>query len=114
MAGQAGVCDCRRPYWPGMDLPLRIRFPTLIWLDGVQKLFWREPSNPRLKDIVIINWTVVLKALEQCFGLIKQAGDADKLSEAGRLRIQQLKAQMALKVRNCGAKDRQPGRASGW
>jgi len=97
-----------------MDLPLRIRFPTLIWLDGVQKLFWREPSNPRLKDIVIINWAVVLKALEQCFGLIKQASDADKLSEAGRLRIQQLKAQMALKVRNCGAKDRQPGRASGW
>ena len=84
MAGQAGVCDCRRPYWPGMDLPLRIRFPTLIWLDGVQKLFWREPSNPRLKDIVIINWAVVLKALEQCFGLIKQAGDADKLSAAGR------------------------------
>ena len=97
-----------------MDLPLRIRLPTLIWLDAVYKLFWREPSNPRLKDIAIINWAVVLKALEQCFGLTKQASDADKLSEAGRLQIQQLKAQMALKLCNCGAKDRQPGRAGEW
>ena len=97
-----------------MDLPLRIRLPTLIWLDAVYKLFWREPSNPRLKGIAIINWAVVLKALEQCFGLIQQAGDADKLSEAGRLQIQQLKAQIALKLCNCVEKDRQPGRAGGW
>ena len=97
-----------------MDLPLRVRLPTLIWLDAVYKLFCRETSNARLKGIAIINWAVVLKALEQCFGLIQQAGDADKLSEAGRLQIQQLKAQMALKLRNCGAKDRQPGRARRW
>ena len=97
-----------------MDHPLRIRLPTLIWLDAVYKLFWREPSNPRLKGIAIINWAVVLKALEQCFGLIQQSGDAGKLSEAGRLQIQQLKAQIALKLRNCVAKDRQPGRAGGW
>jgi len=104
----------RRPSWPGMDLPLRSRFPKLIWLDAVDKLFWREPSNPRVKGIAIINWAVVLKALEQCFGLIQQAGDADKLREAGRLQIQQLKAQMALRLHNCGATDRQPGRAGGW
>ena len=104
----------RRPHWAGMELALFSRFPKLIWLDAVEELFWREPSNPRVKGLAILNWTIVLSALNKHFGLVQKPGDADQLSAAGRLQIQQLNTRMQLKHCTCGATDRQPRRAGGW
>ena len=103
----------RRPHWAGMELPLYSRFPKLIWLDAVEELFWREPSNPRVKGLAILNWTIVLSVLNKHFGLAQKPGDADQLSAAGRFQIQQLNTRMKLKHCTCGATNRQPRRAGG-
>ena len=46
----------RRPLWKGMERPIRCRFPQLLWIDAVEEIHWKPPSNPRVKGLAKVDW----------------------------------------------------------
>lgn len=108
------VVMARRPLWPGMDRPLRSRFPRLIWLDAVHELHWLEPSNPRVKGVARLDWPLVLRTLCNRFGWLADTGTVLELTAAADAQLTHLSQTLPMQCKVCDADSRQTLRAGGW
>lgn len=108
------VVMARRPLWPGMERPLRCRFPQLQWIDAVKELVWCEPSNPRVKGVGRLNWEAALSQLGRTLQWSFSQADVDMLERASDEQLVALSEHVALQRRHCGPEDRRHRRAGGW
>ena len=108
------VVLARRPLWPGLERPLRCRFPRLRWIDAVEELVWREPSNPRVKGVARLNWNQALQELDAALGWPPRPADVNVLDRASREQLQKLHHCGKLNRLHCGPEQRIPLRSGGW
>lgn len=109
------VVLARRSLWPGMDRPLRSRFPRLIWLDAVRELHWLEPSNPRVKGIARLDWVPVLRALCRQFNWCANEDTVSELTAAANAQLTHLSKTLPMQSQICESHhQRQAIRAGGW
>lgn len=113
-ANKQVVVLARRPLWPGLERPLRCRFPQLQWIDAVEELLWREPSNPRVKGIARLNWNQALQELDAALGWPSRPADAEVLNRASQEHLHKLQQCVELKRQRCGPEQRIPLRSGGW
>ena len=104
----------RRPLWPGMDTPLKSRFPKMQWVDAVQELYWQQPYNPRVKGLAYIDWQMVLNRMQDIFGIKSKGLDVQDLNNEATQQIKDLSRVMHLEKHNCSGQDRQALRPGGW
>jgi len=53
---------CRRPQREGMDLPLRARFPNIQFVEAL-KAQWRSADGETWNGLALLDWSVVVKAI---------------------------------------------------
>jgi len=107
------VVIARRPLWPGMDLPLRARFPEVHSLEAVQELFWLPPANPRVKGLACLEMHWLLSELEPYLGLRFSNAEKQQVEAAACQQIQQLLDILPLNHDNKPAR-KPKGKQSGW
>ena len=90
------VVVARRPPWPGMDLPLRARFPNMHWLDAVEGLLWLHPANPRVKGLARLNMDQLLDQLGSYLGWSFSSDERRQVTQAADRQIQDLAARLPL------------------
>ena len=108
------IVIARRPLWPGMDRPLRSRFPQLTWIDAVKELHWLDPANPRVKGVAKLDWTQVVQTLNACFGWQTTTADITALEDAANAQLAELHLKLPMQQRICTEDDRRPLRTGGW
>ncbi len=108
------VVIARRPHWPGQERPLQCRFPKLHWLDAVEQLYSREGTNPRVKGLARIDWFQLLPGLGEVLGWTFSVDDAAALNQAAEQQIQNLEAQIKLRMHVCTSADRQAADSGFW
>ena len=104
----------RRPLWPGMDTPLKSRFPKMEWVDAVRELYWQQPSNPRVKGLAHLDWRIVLEQIQNMFGLKNEVNTVQQIDNEARNQIMHLTKVVKLEKHTCTNQDRQVKRAGGW
>lgn len=104
----------RRPLWPGMERPLRSRFPQLLWIDAVQAMHWLPPANPRVKGVAELDWGQLTAELNARFGWEATANDINGLEDAANAQLAHLHQSLPLQSQQCTADDYRPLRAGGW
>ena len=104
----------RRPLWPGMERPLRSRFPQLLWIDAVRALHWLPPANPRVKGVAQLDWGQVMEMLNARFGWRANQNEITSLKEAANKQLAALHQTLPMQTQRCTAGDRRPLRAGGW
>ncbi|MFL2513320.1 MAG: glycosyltransferase 61 family protein [Synechococcus sp.] len=104
----------RRPLWPGMDTPLKSRFPKMEWVDAVRELYWQQPSNPRVKGLARLEWRIVLEQIQDMFGLKNEVNIVQQINNEARNQIMHLTKVVKLEKHTCTNQDRQVKRAGGW
>ena len=103
----------RRPPWPGMDLPLRARFPRLHWLDAVEELLWQPPANPRVKGLARLNLDRLLDQLGSCLGWSFSTDERHQVQQAADRQIQELAKLLPLQ-RDSNPPRQPPAGMAGW
>ena len=103
----------RRPPWPGMNLPLRARFPRLHWLDAVEELLWLPPANPRVKGLARLNLARLLDQLGNGLGWSFSTNERRQVQQAADRQIQALAKLLPLQ-RDADPPRQPPAGMAGW
>ena len=104
----------RRPLWPGMDRPLKSRFPQLNWIDVVVAMHWLPPANPRVKGIAQLDWEQLTAELCKRFNWNATEDDISDLKHSANKQLSVLRQKLPLQTQQCQANDRLALRAGGW
>ena len=86
---------CRRPQRPGMDLPLKARFPKLQVVEAVTSL-WVEQGGVAWNGLAELEWELVAAVLNRVLDPPLTAGDLRELRQASGLQVQGLKSSVTL------------------
>lgn len=91
------ILICRRPQKPGMDLPLRARFPKLNFVEAVEEL-WIEKGGVPWNGLASLDWTLVAPALNAvlCERLTKS--DLRALKRAGSTQLDLLRQSVPMEL----------------
>lgn len=87
---------CRRPQRPGMDLPLRARFPMLNIVEAVEK-FWIEQGGVAWNGLAELDWEIAAGALNTVLDEPLSISDLRNLHRASQKQLLQLKRAVVLK-----------------
>ena len=86
---------CRRPQLPGMDLPLRARFPSLYFCQAVCEYF-APPDGVAWDAIAMLDMEKLSAGLADFLGLYLDAREIQILQKSAENQVRQLQARMAL------------------
>ncbi len=87
---------CRRPQRPGMELPLKARFPKLQVVDSVMTL-WVEQGGVAWNGLAELDWQQVARVLNRVLSVPLSDSDLRGLYQASAHQLVQLRRLLALK-----------------
>lgn len=90
------VVICRRRQAPGMDLPLRSRFPRTIFIDAVESQ-WSAADGYSWNAIALLNWSAVAQALKNNSSVSLTPGEVKYLWDESRRHFSSLHKSIGLR-----------------